>query len=370
MNKLQQLQSFGQSIWYDNIQRNMLGQDGELAQMIKTDGLTGVTSNPSIFEKAINGSSDYDAQLAELLQQQPNMDSRDLFFSLAIQDIQQAADLLLPVYEKTQGRDGYVSLEVSPDLAHDTAGTIAEAKRLAERVNRPNLMIKVPSTKAGVAAVEALTAAGISINATLLFSVQRYEEIARAYLHGLQQRQQQGLPVNSIASVASFFVSRVDNMVDKLLDDAGDQSLATQFKGQTAILNAKAAYAVFQNLYANEFAELSAQSAQPQRLLWASTGVKNPDYSDVLYLDQLIGPDTVNTVPPATYKAYLDHGNAAATLEQDLSAAAQRLAELNKLGIDLTAATQQLENEGVKAFDDAFQTLLTAIAGKAQNLAA
>ncbi len=370
MNRLQQLQSFGQSIWYDNIQRNMLGQDGELVQMINADGLTGVTSNPSIFEKAINGSNDYDAQLAELLQQQPDMDSRELFFSLAIQDIQQAADLLLPVYQQTQSRDGYVSLEVSPDLAHDTAGTIAEAKRLAERVNRSNLMIKVPSTKAGVVAVEALTAAGISINATLLFSVQRYEEIARAYLRGLQQRQQQGLPVNNIASVASFFVSRVDNLVDKLLDGATDQSQATQFKGQTAILNAKAAYAIFQNLYANEFTELAAQGAQSQRLLWASTSVKNPDYNDVLYLEQLIGPDTVNTVPPATYKAYLDHGNAAATLVEDVSTAAQRLAELDKLGIDLTAATQQLEDEGVKSFDDAFQTLLTAISSKAQNLAA
>jgi len=370
MNKLQQLQSFGQSIWYDNIQRNMLGQDGQLAQMIKTDGLSGVTSNPSIFEKAINGSSDYDAQLAELLQQQPDMDSRELFFSLAIQDIQQAADLLLPAYQQSQSRDGYVSLEVSPDLAHDTAGTIAEAKRLAKRVNRPNLMIKVPSTKAGVAAVEALTAAGININATLLFSVQRYEEIARAYLRGLQQRQQQGLPVNNIASVASFFVSRVDNLIDGLLDGAADQTLASQLKGQTAILNAKSAYAIFKNLYANEFTELAALDAQPQRLLWASTGVKNPDYSDVLYLDQLIGTDTVNTVPPATYKAYLDHGNAAATLEQDIDTAAQRLADLGTLGIDLTAATQQLEDEGVKAFDDAFQTLLTAIAGKAQNLAA
>lgn len=370
MNKLQQLQSFGQSIWYDNIQRNMLGQDGQLAQMIKTDGLSGVTSNPSIFEKAINGSSDYDVQLAELLQQQPDMDSRELFFSLAIQDIQQAADLLLPVYQQSQSRDGYVSLEVSPDLAHDTAGTIAEAKRLAKWVNRSNLMIKVPSTKAGVAAVEALTAAGININATLLFSVQRYEEIARAYLRGLQQRQQQGLPVNNIASVASFFVSRVDNLVDGLLDGTADQALASQLKGQTAILNAKAAYAVFKNLYANEFTELTAQGAQPQRLLWASTGVKNPAYSDVLYLDQLIGPATVNTVPPATYKAYLDHGNAAATLEQDVDTAAQRLAELGKLGIDLAAATQQLEDEGVKSFDDAFKTLLSAIAGKAQNLAA
>jgi transaldolase len=370
MNRLQQLQTFGQSIWYDNIQRNMLGTDGELARMIREDGLSGVTSNPSIFEKAINGSDDYDAQLAQLLKQQPEMNSRDLFYALAIEDIQEAADLLKPVYEKSGGRDGYVSLEASPDLAYDTDKTITEVKSLAARVNRPNLMVKVPSTKEGVAAVETLTATGFNINATLLFSVQRYEEIARAYIKGLRQRREQGLPVNGIASVASFFVSRVDTLVDKLLDATDNQEKAAQLKGQTGILNAKAAYLSYHRLYADEFAELAHEGAQTQRLLWGSTSTKNPAYSDVLYLDQLIGADTVNTVPPATYKSYLDHGSPAATLGQGMNEANEKLARLATLGIDLTAATRQLEDEGVKAFDNAFQTLLGAIATKARSLAA
>ena len=370
MNTLQQLKQLGQSVWYDNLQRNMLGTNGDLACMITEHGLAGVTSNPSIFEKAINNSQDYDAQLAELIGQNTNTSSRDLFFALAIDDIQHAADLLQPIYQQTQKRDGYVSLEVSPDLAYDTEATIAEAKRLAQRVNRPNLMIKVPSTREGIAAVEALTAAGINVNATLLFSPQRYEEIAHAYIRGLHQRNQQGLPVDGIASVASFFVSRVDTLIDKLLDDkAADatdeqKEIIAQLKGQVAILNAKAAYGIYQTLYDGTFAEIAAQGAQAQRLLWASSGTKNPAYSDVLYIDSLIGPNTVNTMPPVTYQAFLDHGKPAETLQLGISDAAGQLALLAELDIDLAAACQQLEDEGVEAFANAFNTLLAAIEKK------
>ena len=370
MNTLQQLKQLGQSVWYDNIQRNLLGHKGKLAHMIAEHGLSGVTSNPSIFEKAINNSQEYDEQLATLVKQQPDINSRDLFFALAIDDIQNAADLLLPVYQQTQAHDGYVSLEVSPDLAYDTDATIAEAKRLAQQVNRPNLMIKVPGTREGISAVEALTAAGININATLLFSAQRYEEIARAYIRGLRQRQQQGLPVDGIASVASFFVSRVDTLIDKLLSEKAANATASQIDiihrltGQVAILNAKSAYAIYQTLYADEFADIAALGGQPQRLLWASSGTKNPAYSDVLYIDSLIGPDTVNTMPPATYEAFLDHGNPTETLTQGISDAADQLAMLAKLDIDLPAACQQLEDEGVEAFAKAFSSLLSAIEQK------
>lgn len=374
MNTLQQLQELGQSIWYDNIQRSMLGSDGELARMIREEGLAGVTSNPTIFEKAIAGSNDYDASLRALLQRNSRQSSRELFFSLAIEDIQQAADLLQPVYQQTKGHDGYVSLEVSPDLAYDTDRTIAEARELAHRVNRPNLMIKVPATREGVPAVEALTAAGININATLLFSVERYAEVAQAYLRGLRQRQQQRLPVDRIASVASFFVSRVDALIDKLLDEklanGGNGEQIRALKGQAAIANAKAAYLVYQRLYDEGFADLANIGARSQRLLWASTGVKNPEYSDVLYIDKLIGRETVNTVPPATYKAFLDHGQPTATLEDGIKEAPALLAQLHQLGIDLGAATRQLEDEGVKSFENSFQTLLAAIDSKARSLAA
>lgn len=374
MNPLRRLQEFGQSVWYDNIQRSMLGSGQELARLIEEDGLRGVTSNPSIFEKAINGSRDYDSALARHVSKGVN-DSRDLFFALAIEDIQAAADQMLAVYRDSHGLDGYVSLEVSPDLAYNASATIAEAKRLAERVNRPNLMVKVPSTKEGVEAVEALTAAGINVNATLLFGIDRYEEIARAYLRGLRQRLSQGQPVDKIASVASFFVSRVDTLVDSLLEakatTANDQvrDRCRQLTGKIAIANAKAAYALFQHLYRHEFSDLEAAGARPQRLLWASTGTKNPNYSDVLYIETLIGAETVNTIPPATYQAFKDHGTVAATLEQGLDTAPKLLAELRQVGIDLNAVTQQLENEGVKIFDKSFQTLLQAIGNKTSLLA-
>ncbi len=374
MNPLVDLQNYGQSPWYDNIQRAML-RSGELERMIREDGLKGVTSNPTIFEKAINGSEDYDDALAHLLEQNPAQNSRDLFYSLAIEDIQQAADLLRPVYDKTGGCDGMISLEVSPDLAHDTASSVAEARRLAARVNRPNLMIKVPATREGLPAVTALIADGINVNVTLLFSVLRYEEVIEAYISGLEQALQNGKPLNRIASVASFFVSRVDALIDKLLDEKiktaipEQQALLKEAQGKAAIANAKIAYQSYERLFATpRFAKLREAGAHAQRLLWASTGVKNPNYSDVLYIDTLIGPDTVNTIPPATYKAFKEHGKAASTLQEGVTDAHASIALLTKLGIDMDAVTQQLEDEGVESFINSFKTLLGAIEAKAATM--
>ncbi len=371
MNPLVDLQNYGQSPWYDNIQRAML-RSGELERMIREDGLKGVTSNPTIFEKAINGSQDYDDALAHLLEQNPAQNSRDLFYSLAIEDIQQAADLLRPVYDQTGGCDGMISLEVSPDLAHDTASSVAEARRLAARVNRPNLMIKVPATPEGLPVVTALIADGINVNVTLLFSVLRYEEVIEAYVSGLEQALQNGKPLNRIASVASFFVSRVDALIDKLLDEKiktatpEQQALLKEAQGKAAIANAKVAYQSYERLFATpRFAKLREAGAHAQRLLWASTGVKNPNYSDVLYIDTLIGPDTVNTIPPATYKAFKEHGKAASTLQEGITDAHASIALLAKLGIDMDAVTQQLEDEGVESFINSFKTLLGAIEAKA-----
>jgi transaldolase len=369
MNPLRRLQDFGQSIWYDNIERRML-KSGELARMIHEDGLRGITSNPTIFEKAIAGSNDYDASLAKWLQSGARQDNRALFFNLAIEDIQGAADLLKPVYEQTKGRDGYVSLEVSPDLAYDVDATIAEAERLHARVNRPNLMIKVPATKQGVLAFETLVMKGISVNVTLLFSVERYKEVVEAYLAGLEARLRQGQAVEGIASVSSFFVSRVDSAVDKLLAaHSATNAAAKQLQGHIAIANAKLAYAWYQRVFNSpRFENLRQAGAATQRLLWASTGTKNPDYSDVLYLDALIGPDTVNTVPPATYAAYKDHGKPHITLSEGLEEAEMQIAMLKTLGIDIEDVTAQLEDEGVKSFSKSFTNLLSAIATKADSL--
>ncbi|MFZ5594761.1 MAG: transaldolase [Pseudomonadota bacterium] len=371
MNPLLELQNFGQSPWYDNIQRAML-RSGELERMIREDGLKGVTSNPTIFEKAINGSNDYDDALADLLARNPAQSSRELFYHLAIEDIQQAADLLRPVYDKTGGCDGMISLEVSPDLAHDTATTVTEALRLAERVNRPNLMIKVPATKEGLPAVTALIAEGINVNVTLLFSVKRYEEVVEAYISGLETAYKKGKPLSGIASVASFFVSRVDALVDKLLDEKLKTAPAEQhaqlqgLQGKIAIANAKMAYQAYERLFSSpRFVKLRAAGAHAQRLLWASTGVKNPAYSDVMYIENLIGADTVNTIPPATYKAFKDHGKAQATLKNGWNEARRDIELLGQLGIDLDAITQQLEDEGVDAFIASFKTLLNAIDIKA-----
>ena len=369
MNPLRRIQDFGQSIWYDNIERRML-QSGELARLIHEDGLRGITSNPTIFEKAITSSNDYDDSLAKWLYTAARQDSRALFFNLAIEDIQGAADLLKPVYDATHGRDGFVSLEVSPDLAYDVEGTIAEAERLHDRVNRANLMIKVPATQEGVLAFENLVMKGINVNVTLLFSVERYKEVVEAYLVGLETRVRQGLAISGIASVASFFVSRVDTAVDTLLKvHSTTNPDAAQLQGRIAIANAKLSYAWYQQIFNSpRFEKLRQAGAATQRLLWASTGTKNPDYSDVLYLDSLIGPDTVNTVPPATYAAYKDHGEPRTSLTEGMDEAKQQITMLKSLGIDIETVTKQLETEGVQAFAKSFTNLLKAIDAKANVL--
>ena len=372
-NPLAQLANYGQSFWYDNIHRAMISS-GELDGMLAQDDLRGITSNPTIFEKAITSSNDYDAQLGSLVRAHPSMNVRDYFFALAVEDIQAAADKLLPVYTRTQGADGYVSLEVSPDLAHDTQGTIAEAKSLHARLNRPNVMIKVPATKAGVPAVEELIAAGINVNVTLLFSVERYVEVGKAYINGLNRRHAHGQTVNGIASVASFFISRVDAILDKNLGEkraslgAADQARLDGMMGKTAILNAKIAYLRYQEMFGANFKVLSSAGATPQRLLWASTGTKDPKYKDTLYIDSLIGADTVNTIPPATVKAFRDHGTAASTLTLDMNKAEAQVAEIGKW-VNIPAAMEQLEKEGVASFAKSFETLLGAISAKIGALA-
>lgn len=372
MNPLKCLQEFGQSVWYDNIERKML-RSGELARMIKADGLRGITSNPTIFEKAIGGSNDYDTSLARQIQSVSHPNSREVFFALAIEDIQAAADLLKPVYEATKGLDGMVSLEVSPDLAYDTDATIKEALRLHERVARENLMIKVPATREGVVAFEHLISEGINVNVTLLFSIDRYKEVAEAYIAGLEARLRRGQSVAGIASVASFFVSRVDAVVDKLLEtrlaETNDREQAQSLLGKAAISNAKLAYEWYQRIFNSpRFEALKQAGAAPQRLLWASTGTKNPNYSDVMYVEALIGPHTVNTVPPATYDAYKHHGKPRLTLLENMDQAHVQLAALKRLGIDLAAITEQLEEDGVKSFSKSFENLLTVITNKIDKL--
>lgn len=361
-NPLRQLNAAGQSVWYDNIQRSML-HSGLLARLIAEDDLRGITSNPSIFEKAIGGSDDYDALLQRELARDPQQSARTLFFTLAVEDIRAAAETLRPVYDATDGMDGMVSLEVSPDLAHDTEGTVREARALFARLALPNVMIKVPGTLSGLPAVTQLIAEGVNVNVTLLFSVERYSAVADAYLRGLEQRHAHGQPLERIASVASFFVSRLDTTLDPRLAER-----RPDLQGQIANANAKKAYQHYREISASpRFTALRAAGARPQRLLWASTSTKNPAYSDLLYVDSLIGPETVNTMPPATYAAFRDHGVVARTLDQDVAQALAQLAALPDLGIDLTAVTDQLEQEGVQAFVQSFEHLLAVIAAKTRT---
>ncbi len=374
MNPLLRLKTLGQSIWLDNIHRNLL-ESGELERMIREDGICGITSNPTIFEQAINGSPDYDRAMQALVARYPGQSHQELFYTLAVEDIQAAADILLPVYESSGHRDGMVSLEVSPDLAHDTAGTIAEARALHRRVDRANLMIKVPATLEGLPAVEQLIADGINVNVTLLFSVERYRAVAEAYIKGLEARRNGGHKLDQVASVASFFISRVDNQVDKLLEQKAaaapeaERARILALRGKAAVANAKMAYQVYREMFASaRFKALANAGAHVQRLLWGSTGTKNPDYSDVMYVEELIGPETVNTVPPATYLAYRDHGAPQATLTQDLAEAQAALRDVAAHGIDLAAITRDLEADGVKKFAQSFHTLLDAIAHKVAGM--
>ncbi len=366
-NSMANAYAIGQSLWLDYIQKSLL--DGDLQKMIKEDSLMGLTSNPAIFEQAIANTNEYDQAIIDIVKAQPDVSELELFNQLAIVDIQAAADAFADTYEATDGIDGMVSLEVTPDMAHDAAGTIEMGVDLHARVNRPNLMIKVPGTKEGVKAFEALTALGINVNVTLLFSVARYREIAQAYIRGLERRHADGHSVARIASVASFFVSRVDVSADKALE-ANGSSAASALKGKIAIANAKVAYGHFVNLFGSEqFAKLKAQGARPQRLLWASTGVKNPEYSDVLYVEELIGPDTVNTLPPKTMDAFKDHGVAESRLTGNLAQAHKEISELAGLDVSLSDITDQLEADGIQSFAEAFDRLLGVLADKRKAVA-
>lgn len=366
-NPLAEAYGIGQSMWLDYIQKSLL--DGDLQTMIKEDKVMGLTSNPAIFEQAIAKTNEYDGDIRTIVAADPDVSALELFNQLAIPDIQAAADAFAETYEATDGVDGMVSFEVTPDLAHDAAGTIAMGVELHKRVNRPNLMIKVPGTKAGVKAFEALTALGINVNVTLLFSISRYREIAQAYIRGLERRHAAGESVARIASVASFFVSRVDVSVDSALASIGNEAAAA-LNGKIAIANAKVAYGHFVNLFGSEqFAKLAEQGARPQRLLWASTGVKNPDFSDVLYVEELIGPDTVNTLPPATMNAFKDHGVAESRLTRHLDKAHKDISALADLGVSLNDITDQLEADGITSFVEAFDRLLNVLGEKRKTVA-
>ncbi len=358
MNSTEKLWAAGQSVWYDNIQRSLL-RNGEMAGMIARGEIRGVTSNPSIFMNAIANSSDYDESLKPL--SDPALSAEEVFFRLAIEDIQAAADLFLPLYQGSGGADGYVSLEVSPFLADKSAETLAQAEALWQRVKRPNLMIKIPATKAGLPAIQAAIAKGINVNVTLIFSRERYSAVMEAYLSGLEARAEAGLPLERIASVASFFISRVDSHIDPRLQAIGTTD-ALALAGQAAVANARLAYAQFLQVFGSErFARLKAKGARKQRPLWASTSTKNPAYRDVMYVEELVGADTVNTMPPQTLAAFLDHGRVRESIVENLDAARALFESLEELGIKMPQVTAQLEAEGVKAFADAFSVLLGVV---------
>ena len=359
-NSVARISDFGQSIWLDYIRRKFISS-GELKKMIDEDGLKGVTSNPAIFEEAIAKSNDYNETLATMVK--TDISASDIFWSLAIEDVQSAADLFTEVYEKTNWLDGYVSLEVSPDLALNTEGTIAEAHSLWKAVDRKNVMIKVPGTKEGLPAIEQLISEGINVNVTLLFGLDRYREVAEAYIAGLEKRVRDGKPLDGIASVASFFLSRIDSMVDPMLEEKRTKdSEAGKLLGKVAISCAREAYRIYKNVFDSErFKQLEAKGAKPQRLLWASTGTKNKAYTDVMYVEALIGLNTVNTVPIQTLDAYRDHGNPAARLEENIEESQLVLQELKELGVDLKSVSEKLEDEGIQKFVQAFEHLLQVI---------
>ncbi len=361
MNKYDQLADLGQAVWLDFIRRSFI-ISGELEHLIQ-EGVRGVTSNPSIFEAAIAGSADYDQDIRQLAEAGKSVN--EIYETLALEDIRQAADILRPVYDRTHGNDGYVSLEVSPTLANDTFATISEAGRLFNELDRPNIMIKIPATPEGIPAIETVISQGINVNVTLIFSVEHYESAARAYIAGLEKFTASGGNPSKIASVASAFVSRVDTAVDRQLAELGEDSLL----GKIAVANAKIVYARFKDIFLGDrWERLAGQGARLQRPLWASTGTKNPAYSDTLYVDSLIGPHTVNTLPPATLAAFIDHGSPTLTLETGLDEARSDLSRLNEIGVDLSAVTQGLQDDGVGAFTKSFESLMGSIAEKTAKL--
>jgi transaldolase len=362
--KLHELAELGQAMWLDYIRRSMIdsGQLGEYVEM----GLRGLTSNPSIFEKAIAGSDDYDDQIKELASQSKT--AEEIFEILSVDDIQRATDVLRPVYDESEALDGYVSLEVSPHLAHDTEGTIEQARDLFAKVDRPNTFIKVPATEEGYPAIETLLAEGLNINITLMFSMEQYENVVEAFLSALEKRAEQSQDLSRIASVASFFVSRVDVKVDTMLDQLPVPE-AKALKGKIGIANAKMVYQRFKEIFDGaRWERLAAQGAQRQRVLWASTSTKNPDYPDTLYADNLIGRHTVNTVPPDTLEAFLDHGTVALTVEQGLEEARNQLDSLAEVGIDLDTVTLELLAEGIVKFSEPVESLMGTIATKKSRL--
>ncbi len=368
MNPLRELAASGQSIWYDSLRRGIL-VSGELARFVEEDGLTGLTTNPAIYEKAIAGSrQDYESALAQLLPRR-DLDAKAIYETLAIQDIQAAADLLRPVYDRTGRRDGYVSLEVSPVVAHDAPGTMGEARRLWRALGRENVFIKVPGTPEAVPVIRSLLTEGINVNVTLLFSRAAYARVAEAHEAALEDRASRGQDISRVASVASFFISRVDTMVDGELDrlagastSSGQKARAEALRGKVGIANAKLAYQDWKARTAEpRWARLAGKGAQPQRLLWASTSTKNPHYRDVMYVEELIGPETVDTMPPATFDAFRDHGRVRPTLEADVDGARRALADLADLGISLDGVTDRLLVDAIRLFEEPFAKLLAAI---------
>ena len=358
--KLHELSRLGQSIWLDFIDRSLINS-GELARYVQ-QGLRGMTSNPAIFEKAIAGSGAYDDQIQKLALE--GKSAQEIYETLAIDDIRRAADILHPVFEETHGADGYVSLEVNPHLAHDKDESVNEAQRLFETVDRPNLMIKVPATAEGVLATQELIADGVNVNVTLMFSMAQYDMVAEAYISAMEKRAAKVSDLHQIASVASFFVSRIDVMVDAMLDKL-NTSEANSLKGKIGIANAKLAYQHFKEMFGGPRWEfLADKKARVQRVLYGSTSTKNPDYSDVLYVDNLIGEDTVNTIPPETLEAFVDHGTAALSIESDLDEARDQLDRLGRLGIDLDNVTGRLLDEGIEKFNRPYDKLLESIAEK------
>jgi transaldolase / glucose-6-phosphate isomerase len=368
-NPLLQLGELGQSPWYDQMTRSLVTQ-GTLKKMIEEDGLRGLTSNPTIFEKAIAGSKEYEESLRKLRAQDASVD--DIFDAIVLEDIASAADVFRPVYDRTQGEDGFVSIEVSPLLAADTQGTIAEARRLFARLARPNVLIKVPATPEGIPAIEQLIAEGINVNITLIFSVAVYAQVAEAYIKGLERRQAKGGAIDRLASVASFFVSRIDTAVDKKLDELiqSGHTDAAELLGKTGIANAKLAYEKFEQLFSGpRWEKLASAGARVQRPLWASTGTKNPKYSDVYYIDNLVAPRTVNTMPPQTFDAFRDHGKAKVTIHDNVAEAHQHFAELKLLGVDFTIVTRDLTEAGVELFSDSYNSLLLVIGRRREEVA-
>jgi transaldolase len=363
VNPLIRLAELGQSVWYDYITRDLVAS-GELARLITADGLRGMTSNPTIFDKAVSGSRLYDEDIRRLAD--GGKSSSAIFEALAVADVRAACDAFLSLYERSAGGDGLVSLEVAPTLAHDADATVQEAERLWNAVSRPNAMIKIPGTRAGLSAITRAIAAGINVNVTLLFSVERYAEVIEAFLAGLERRLERGLPVASIASVASFFVSRVDGKVDPLLDRI---DVRAPLHGKAAIANASMAYSLFEkSLAQSRWKRLASAGAQPQRPLWASTSTKDPRYPDTYYVEALIAPRTVNTLPPETLEAYRDHGNPAVRIQDGVAAAPEQLEALARAGIDLAKVTCELEEEGVEKFAASYRSLLAAIDAKIGQL--